>query len=85
MFSLITSAKELCPSKSRGGGHTINKLRKMLGVGVGVGGGGVIPLLISHIGMCRPKVYIVLAPFWSEFCPFWSEIGYGLQGNYGSV
>ena len=30
------------------------------------------------------------APFWSEnggytFCPFWSGIGYGFRGSYGSA
>ena len=40
---------------------------------------------ISHIGMYRPKGR-VFGPFWSEnTCPFWSGIGYGFRGNYGSV
>ena len=38
--------------------------------------GGVLPY-ISHIGMCRPKRW--------GFAPFWSGIGYGFRGNYGSV
>ena len=53
MFSLITCAKEFSSSKSRNRGHTISKLRNMP---AGKGGGGT-PLLISHIGMYRPKGY----------------------------
>ena len=37
---------------------------------------GVLPY-ISHIGMYRPKGRVL--------GPFWSGIGYGFQGNYGSV
>ena len=37
--------------------------------------------------MCRPDM--AFAPFWSENghrrCSFWSGIGYGFQGNYGSA
>ena len=51
------------------------------------GGGWVLPY-ISHIGTCRP-LGRVFAPFWSEngytLCPFWSGIGLGFRGNYGSV
>ena len=52
-------------------------------------GVGVLPY-ISHLGMCPPHPKnMVFVPFWAEngntFCPFWSGIGYGLQGNYGSV
>ena len=54
-------------------------------------GGGVLPY-ISHTGtgMCPPPPSgRVFAPFWSEneytLCPFWSGIGYGFRGNYGSV
>ena len=43
---------------------------------------------ISYIGMYRQSGR-VFAPFWSEnentLCPFWSGIGYGFRGNYGSV
>ena len=55
---------------------------------VGEGGGGERIPYISHIGMCHPKAY-GFAPFRSEngewFCPFWSEIGYGIRGNFGGV
>ena len=54
------------------------------------GGGGSLPY-ISHIGMsvCAASKGRVFAPFPSEngytFCLFWSGIGYGFQGNDGSV
>ena len=38
----------------------------------------VNPLFESCQGMCRPKGYGFRAPFWSG-------IGYGIRGNYGSV
>ena len=48
---------------------------------------GVLPY-ISHIVMYLPKGG-GFASFWSEnghrFCSLWSGIGYGFQGNYGSV
>ena len=54
---------------------------------LGPGGGGVLPY-VSYIGMCSP-IGSVFAPFWSEnrytLCPFWSGIGYGFRGKYGSV
>ena len=52
--------------------------------------GGVL-FYISHIGMCSPikESSMVFAPFGSEnecrLYPFWSGIGYGFRGNYGSV
>ena len=51
--------------------------------------GGVL-FYISHIGMCSPiKEYGFFALFGSEnecrLYLFWSGIGYGFRGNYGSV
>ena len=39
--------------------------------------------------VCAAPKGMVFAPFWSEsgyrLCPFWSGIGCGFRGNYGSV
>ena len=57
----------------------------------GLGGGGGVRFYIGHIGMCSPikESSMVFAPFGSEnecrLYPFWSGIGYGFRGNYGSV
>ena len=55
----------------------------------GSGGGGYFLILyISHICMAAPSGR-VFTPFWCEnvntLCSFWSGIGYGFRGNYGSV
>ena len=51
----------------------------------GVGGGGTP--LTSHIGTAPKRT--VFAPFCSEnryrLYPFWSGVGHGFRGNYGSV
>ena len=48
--------------------------------------GGLLPDVIQ---VCDTPSGGDLAPFWSEnvytLCPFWSGIGYGFRGNYGSV
>ena len=45
--------------------------------------------LIKAIQVCAAPSSRVFAPLWSEnaytLCPFWSGIGYGFRGNYGSV
>ena len=45
--------------------------------------------LHKRYGYVPPPEGGVFALFWSEngcrFCPYWSGIGYGLQGNYGCV
>ena len=49
-------------------------------------GGGGTPLT-SHIGTAPKRT--VFAPFCSEnryrLYPFWSGVGHGFRGNYGSV
>ena len=51
-------------------------------------GGGDTPLYKPY-RYVPPHRVGVFAPFWSEnwyrLCPFWSGIGYGCRGNYGSV
>ena len=54
--------------------------------GLGGWGGGLL-LYISLLGMYRPKGYS-FAPFRSETdtdCLFWSGIGFGFPGKYGSL
>ena len=52
-----------------------------------LGGGGDTPLYKPYRYV--PLQRVVFAPFWSEnwyrLCLFWSGIGYGCRGNYGSV
>ena len=63
---------------------TVFEARGRGGWGAGRGGGGVFPY-IGHIGMCRPYRIGFLHRFGHTLGPFWSGIGYGFQGNYGSV
>ena len=48
--------------------------------------GGLLPDVIQ---VCAAPSGGDFAPFWCEnvctLCPFWSGIGHGFRGNYGSV
>ena len=54
--------------------------------GEGSGGEGLLPDVIQ---VCAAPSGGDFAPSWSEnvytLYPFWSGIGYGFRGNYGSV